>query len=63
VRRRHAESAAGIAGVAKILCSSAPGNRADHSPEKVNPHIDFDSSPFYLQHELGPGTRRRPRQR
>ena len=51
----HSESAAGIAGVAKILLQFkhreiAPSIHSD----KVNPNIDFDNSPFYLQHGLSP---------
>lgn len=49
----HAESAAGIAGVAKILLQLRHEQLAPtiHSTE-VNPDIAFEGSPFYLQHEL-----------
>lgn len=51
----HAESAAGIAGIAKILLQFkhkeiAPSIHA----EKINQNIDFDNSPFYLQHKGAP---------
>ncbi|RSZ60418.1 SDR family NAD(P)-dependent oxidoreductase [Massilia atriviolacea] len=51
----HAESAAGIAGVAKILLQFKHRQIAPtiHS-DIVNPNIDFASSPFYLQHALTP---------
>lgn len=51
----HLESAAGIAGVAKILMQFKHRELAPtlHS-EKSNPNIDFDNSPFYLQHKLSP---------
>ncbi len=49
----HSESAAGIAGVVKVLLQFkhrqlAPTIHAD----EPNPNIDFPNSPFYLQHEL-----------
>jgi len=49
----HSESAAGIAGVAKVLLQFEHRQIAPtiHS-EQVNPNIELDSSPFYLQHEL-----------
>jgi acyl transferase domain-containing protein/SAM-dependent methyltransferase len=51
----HLESAAGIAAVTKVLLqmrhkSLAPSLHA----EKLNPNIDFNSSPFFVQRELGP---------
>jgi len=51
----HSESAAGIAGVAKILLQMkhrqlAPSINAD----ELNANIDFDNSPFYLQKQLSP---------
>ncbi|MET0497717.1 MAG: type I polyketide synthase [Steroidobacteraceae bacterium] len=51
----HSESAAGIAGVAKIMLQFEHQQIAPtiHC-EKVNPNIEFDNSPFYLQRELTP---------
>jgi polyketide synthase PksL len=51
----HSESAAGIAGVAKILLQLKHQQLVPsiHSDE-VNPNINFANSPFYLQHELTP---------
>ncbi|WP_260800023.1 SDR family NAD(P)-dependent oxidoreductase [Chromobacterium vaccinii] len=49
----HAESAAGMGGVAKILLQLRHRQIAPtlHARE-ANPNIDFAASPFYLQHEL-----------
>ncbi|HEY0139907.1 MAG TPA: SDR family NAD(P)-dependent oxidoreductase [Thermoanaerobaculia bacterium] len=49
----HAESAAGIAGVAKVLLQMEHHQLAPsiHS-DQPNPNIEFESSPFYLQHGL-----------
>jgi acyl transferase domain-containing protein/acyl carrier protein len=49
----HLESAAGIAGVTKVLLQMkhrqlAPSLHA----ERLNPHIAFDETPFYVQREL-----------
>lgn len=49
----HLESAAGIAGLAKVVLQMrnrqiVPSLHA----ETTNPHIDFKSSPFYVQHTL-----------
>ncbi|WP_344593358.1 SDR family NAD(P)-dependent oxidoreductase [Streptomyces violaceusniger] len=57
----HAESAAGVAGVTKVLLQFAHGQLAPslHSAE-VNPKIDFSRSPFVLQRELGPWERLGP---
>ncbi len=51
----HAESAAGVAGVAKILLQFAHKEIAPtlHSAQ-ANPNIDFENSPFYLQHQRSP---------
>lgn len=51
----HAESAAGIAGVTKVLLQMkhrqlVPSLHA----EQVNPNIRFDDTPFYLQRGMGP---------
>jgi polyketide synthase PksL len=49
----HAESAAGIAGIAKVVLQMKHRQLAPslHSGE-VNPDIEFSDSPFYLQHGL-----------
>ena len=49
----HSESAAGIAGVAKVLLQLKHQRLVPtlHS-DPVNPHLDLEHSPFYLQHEL-----------
>lgn len=54
----HAESAAGVAGVTKVLLQFAHGELVPslHATE-VNPKIDFSRSPFVLQRELGPWRR------
>ena len=51
----HAESAAGIAAVAKVLLQLRHRELVPtlHSGT-ANPNIDFDNSPFYLQHERAP---------
>ncbi|WP_370374956.1 SDR family NAD(P)-dependent oxidoreductase [Streptomyces laculatispora] len=54
----HAESAAGIAALTKVLLQMKHGQLAPslHS-EVLNPHIDFDGSPFYVARELAPWSR------
>ena len=51
----HSESAAGIAGVAKIILQIKHRQLVPtiHS-EVLNPNIEFAGSPFYLQHKLTP---------
>jgi polyketide synthase PksN len=53
----HSESAAGIAGLTKVLLQLQHGQLAPsiHSDE-VNPNIELEESPFFLQHELAPWT-------
>ncbi|HET8797859.1 MAG TPA: type I polyketide synthase, partial [Thermoanaerobaculia bacterium] len=49
----HSESAAGVASLAKVLLQMKHGQLAPsiHS-EEPNPNIEFEQSPFYLQHAL-----------
>ena len=49
----HSESAAGVAGIAKVILQLKHQQLAPsiHS-EEVNPNIELKNSPFYLQHEL-----------
>jgi polyketide synthase PksL len=51
----HPESAAGIAGVTKVLLQMKHQQLVPtiHCAE-VNPNIEFKTSPFYLQHQLTP---------
>jgi len=53
----HSESAAGVAGVAKVILQMAHRQLAPsiHS-DAVNPNIEFEDSPFYLQHGLSDWT-------
>jgi polyketide synthase PksL len=53
----HSESAAGIAGLAKVILQMQHGQLAPsiHSDD-VNPNIEFGDSPFYLQHGLSEWT-------
>lgn len=54
----HLESAAGIAGITKVLLQMKHGQIAPslHSAN-LNPNIEFESSPFYVQRELSYWTR------
>ncbi|MFI1761427.1 SDR family NAD(P)-dependent oxidoreductase [Streptomyces sp. NPDC020800] len=54
----HAESAAGIAGLTKVLLQMKHGQLVPslHS-EVLNPHIDFANSPFTVQRSLAEWTR------
>jgi acyl transferase domain-containing protein len=51
----HSESAAGIAGVAKVVLQMKHQQLAPsiHS-DQVNSNIDFAETPFYVQHSLAP---------
>ncbi|ATF14554.1 non-ribosomal peptide synthetase [Brevibacillus brevis X23] len=49
----HCESAAGIAGITKILLQLKHGQLAPSlHAEVLNPNIDFSTTPFVVQHEL-----------
>src|SRR5262249_11808188 len=49
----HAESAAGIAGVTKVLLQMRHGQLVPSLHAKTrNPHIDFSATPFVVQQEL-----------
>ena len=51
----HCESAAGIAGVSKVLLQLKHGQLAPSlHAETLNPNIDFDAGPFYVQRSLAP---------
>ncbi|WP_412080952.1 amino acid adenylation domain-containing protein [Streptomyces sp. MCL20-2] len=55
----HAESAAGVAAVTKVLLQMRHGELVPslHS-DQLNPHIDFAETPFRVQRELAPWPRR-----
>ncbi|MEU7305621.1 SDR family NAD(P)-dependent oxidoreductase, partial [Streptomyces sp. NPDC007206] len=54
----HLESAAGIAGLAKILLQMRHGRLVPSlHAERTNPHIDFADTPFVLQREAAPWPR------
>nr|WP_265537809.1 non-ribosomal peptide synthetase/type I polyketide synthase [Streptomyces sp. NEAU-H33] len=55
----HAESAAGIAAVTKVLLQMRHGELAPtlHA-DRLNPNIDFTATPFEVQRELAPWRRR-----
>ncbi|WP_407051567.1 amino acid adenylation domain-containing protein [Methyloraptor flagellatus] len=65
----HCESAAGIAGLTKVLLQMKHGELAPSlHAETLNPHIDFDATPFVVQRErapwlrpIGPDGREKPR--
>jgi polyketide synthase PksM len=55
----HLESAAGIAGLTKVLLQMKHGQLAPSiHTETLNPKIDFEASPFYVQRELTSWDRR-----
>ncbi|QUX26969.1 SDR family NAD(P)-dependent oxidoreductase [Nocardiopsis akebiae] len=56
----HAESAAGIAGVTKVLLQLQHGRLAPSlHASALNPHIDFERTPFVVQRELTEWPRQR----
>src|SRR6185503_1137543 len=54
----HCESAAGIAGLTKVLLQLQHGVLAPSiNAESLNPNIRFEETPFKVQRELGPWVR------
>ena len=57
----HAESAAGIAAITKVLLQMRHGELAPSlHADRLNPNIDFTSTPFEVQRERAPWPRRVP---
>ncbi|MEV6406699.1 amino acid adenylation domain-containing protein [Streptomyces bobili] len=55
----HAESAAGIAAITKVLLQMRHGELvASLHADRLNPHIDFTATPFEVQREQAPWPRR-----
>ncbi|WP_141747702.1 type I polyketide synthase, partial [Streptomyces nanshensis] len=60
----HLESAAGVAGLAKMLLQMRHGTLVPSlHAERTNPEIDFAATPFVLQREAAPWPRREGRPR
>ena len=58
----HCESAAGIAGLTKVLLQMKHGELAPSlHAERLNPHIDFERTPFVVNRELRSWDGARPR--
>ncbi|MFJ2773105.1 amino acid adenylation domain-containing protein [Streptomyces sp. NPDC087300] len=55
----HAESAAGMAAITKVLLQLRHGQLVPSlHAERLNPHLDLDATPFRLQRDLAPWTPR-----